>query len=163
MKKKRSRVFLFRKTITVATRRLSRVTRIATVTITLSADATYDNKHINTHTRTSTAQNGDRTKRTERYNEATVSSTVWDSLFSALFCSSLWGLNVISFFEACRLCWEVLLSGRGVVLHSSPKLTSTSLTVGDLRGAAGAALCRCLFRVTLLSVCLDEWRQKSNR
>lgn len=60
-KKRRSRVFLFRKTIMVVTRRLTRVTRIATVMITLSADATYDNKHINTHTRTSTAQNDDRT------------------------------------------------------------------------------------------------------
>lgn len=61
LKRSRSRVFLFRKMITVATRRLTRVTRIATVMTTLSADAIYDNTHINTHTRTSTAQNNDRT------------------------------------------------------------------------------------------------------
>lgn len=61
VKRKRSRIFLFRKMITVATRRLTRVTRIATVISTLSADAIYDNTHINTHTRTSTAQNNDRT------------------------------------------------------------------------------------------------------
>lgn len=56
VKRRRSRVFLFRNTSTVPTRRLSRVTRIATVMATLSADATYDNTHIITHTRTSTAQ-----------------------------------------------------------------------------------------------------------
>lgn len=61
VKRKRSRVFLFKKMITVATSRLNRVTRIATVISTLSADAIYDNTHINTHTRTSTARNNDRT------------------------------------------------------------------------------------------------------
>lgn len=61
VKKRRSRVFLFRKMMTMVTRRLTRVTRIATVMTTLSADAIYDNTHINTHTRTSTEQNNDRT------------------------------------------------------------------------------------------------------
>lgn len=61
VKRRRSRVFLFRKMIMVATRRLTRVTSIATVMTTLSADAIYDNTHINTQTRTSTAQNNDRT------------------------------------------------------------------------------------------------------
>lgn len=60
LKRSRSRAFLFMKMMRVVTSRLIRVTRIATVMTTLSADAIYDNTHINTHTRTSTAQN-DRT------------------------------------------------------------------------------------------------------
>lgn len=43
---------------------------IATVMTALSADATYDKTHINTHTRTSTAREGDRTRRRERFSWA---------------------------------------------------------------------------------------------
>lgn len=60
-KRRRSRVFLFTKTAMVTVRRLASVISIATVMTALSADATYDKTHINTHARTSTAHEGDRT------------------------------------------------------------------------------------------------------
>lgn len=132
VKRRRSRVFLFRKTITVVTRRLIRVTRIDTVMTTLSADAIYDNTHINTHTRTSTAQNNEKTWRKDRYSEATVSSTVCDSHSHS--CSPLWGLKLILFllydFRLCCVmyCWveRELCCSRKVTLRSKPTHQSTT-------------------------------------
>lgn len=62
---------------------------IATVMTALSADATYDKTHINTHARTSTAQKGDRTRRRERFSQACSGN----SLCFAFLCSLIVAIN----------------------------------------------------------------------
>lgn len=62
---------------------------IATVMAALSADATYDKTHINTHARTSTAQKGDRTRRRERFSQARSGN----GLCFAFLCSLIVAIN----------------------------------------------------------------------